>query len=87
MLAKNKTSAEAHSLKLVAVQAAAPPAVAAAVVLSAQSAAAAVDLDESATRALIDAQLRAAGWEADAQTLPYAKSARSTPNRNLAIAE
>ena len=80
----------AFEIKLAAVQAsaaAAPPAVAAAVVQAAQVAAAAVDLDEAATRTLIDAQLREAGWEADSQVLRYAKGSRPIKSRNLAIAE
>ena len=46
-----------------------------------------VDLDEAATRLLIDDQLRQAGWEADSQTLHYAKGTRPQEGRNLAIAE
>lgn len=44
-------------------------------------------LDERETRRLIDAQLRAAGWEADTEDLTYAKGARPQRGRNLAIAE
>ncbi len=80
----------AFAARLAAVQAAAaaaPPQAAAAVVRAAQVAAAAVDLDEAATRTLIDAQLREAGWEADSQVLRYAKGARPLKARNLAIAE
>ncbi len=47
----------------------------------------ALDLDEADTRVLIDAQLRAAGWEADTEQLTYAKGARPTAGRALAIAE
>lgn len=46
-----------------------------------------VDLDEAATRLLIDDQLRQAGWEADSQTLHYAKGTRPQEGKNLAIAE
>lgn len=46
-----------------------------------------VDLDEAATRLLIDDQLRQAGWEADSQTLHYAKGIRPQEGKNLAIAE
>lgn len=42
----------------------------------AQQQEAAVDLDEEATRRIIDAQLREAGWEADSQTLRYSKGTR-----------
>ena len=46
-----------------------------------------IDLDEAATRLLIDGQLRQAGWEADSQMLRYSQGARPEKHRNLAIAE
>jgi type I restriction enzyme R subunit len=46
-----------------------------------------VELSEAATRELIDAQLRQAGWEADSQSLRYSQGARPQKHRNLAIAE
>lgn len=46
-----------------------------------------LDLDETETRRLIDAQLRAAGWEVDSEELTYAKGTRPQKHRNLAIAE
>jgi type I restriction enzyme R subunit len=54
---------------------------------AARTAAAAIDLDEAATRQLIDEQLRQAGWEADSQALRYGAGARPQKNRNVAIAE
>src|SRR5262245_11673327 len=45
------------------------------------------DLDEAATRALIDQQLRDAGWEADTALLRYAAGTRPARGRNMAIAE
>ncbi len=45
-----------------------------------------IELDEAATRQLIDGQLRQAGWEADSQSLRYSKGARPQKHRNLAIA-
>ncbi|MFT4252554.1 MAG: type I restriction-modification system endonuclease [Caulobacter sp.] len=54
---------------------------------AAEAADSAINLDEAATRAIIDQQLRAAGWEADTQALRYGKGARPTKGRNLAIAE
>ncbi|MEY4487768.1 MAG: hypothetical protein RIQ79_276, partial [Verrucomicrobiota bacterium] len=45
------------------------------------------ELDESETRLLIDAQLRAAGWEADTQELRYAKGTRPEAHHYRAIAE
>lgn len=46
-----------------------------------------IELDEAATRKMIDAQLRAAGWEADSVHLTYERGARPTKGKNLAIAE
>jgi type I restriction enzyme, R subunit len=46
-----------------------------------------LDLDEQATRHIIDAQLREAGWEADSQTLRHSKGTRPVKGRNIAIAE
>jgi type I restriction enzyme R subunit len=46
-----------------------------------------IDLDEAATRALIDQQLRDAGWEADTNLLRYGAGTRPANGRNLAIAE
>jgi type I restriction enzyme R subunit len=53
----------------------------------AEAAAEALDLDESDTRRLVDAQLRALGWEVDSETLVHAEGARPQKGRNLAIAE
>ena len=55
--------------------------------LAARQAATGIDLDEAATRLLIDGQLRQAGWEADSQVLRYSQGARPEKHRNLAIAE
>ncbi len=46
-----------------------------------------LEMDEDSTRALIDQQLREAGWEADTATLRYAQGVRPQKGRNLAIAE
>ena len=46
-----------------------------------------IQLDESATRELIDAQLRQAGWECDTKSLCFSKGTRPEPKRNMAIAE
>lgn len=46
-----------------------------------------MDLDEEATRELIDIQLRGAGWEADSKSLTYANGIRPEKGKNLAIAE
>ena len=54
---------------------------------AAKQAATRIELDEAATRLLIDGQLRQAGWEADSQVLRYSQGARPEKHRNLAIAE
>lgn len=46
-----------------------------------------IDLDEAATRALIDQQLRDRGWEADSENLRFAAGGRPAKNRYMAIAE
>jgi type I restriction enzyme R subunit len=50
-------------------------------------AAAQIDLDEAATRVLIDQQLRDSGWDADTKTLRFASGTRPVKGKNLAIAE
>lgn len=52
-----------------------------------QEAASKIDLDEAATRELIDQQLRDSGWEVNTKEMRYASGARPIKNRNLAIAE
>jgi type I restriction enzyme R subunit len=64
-----------------------PAAMASGLRQAARVAAGLVELDEAATRQLIDEQLRQAGWEADSQQLRYSKGARPQKNRSLAIAE
>ena len=54
---------------------------------AARQAASTIELDEAATRLLIDAQLRQAGWEVDSQQLRYSQGARPEKHRNRAIAE
>jgi len=86
LLAQNKKLAE----ELAALQAAAvamPPAALAQSIGVAHKASEAIQLDEAATRRLIDHQLRAAGWEADSQALTFERGARPTKGKNLAIAE
>jgi type I restriction enzyme, R subunit len=46
-----------------------------------------IELDEAATRKIIDRQLRDAGWEVDSETLTFEKGVRPMRARNLAIAE
>lgn len=58
-----------------------------AVIARAQRAAEKISLDEADTRALIDQQLRDAGWEADTRSLRFASGARPIKGRNRAISE
>ncbi|HEY4119389.1 MAG TPA: type I restriction-modification system endonuclease, partial [Byssovorax sp.] len=79
-----------HAAELAALQAAAvaaPPAAVDAVVALAAGAGERVELDEAATRRLIDAELRAAGWEVDSETLTEANGARPQKGLHRAIAE
>lgn len=46
-----------------------------------------INLSEKETRFLIDEQLRQVGWEADTDTLRYAKGTRPQKGKNIAIAE
>lgn len=54
---------------------------------NADKASAAINVDEAATRELIDRRLREAGWEADSQLLRFSAGARPERGRKLAIAE
>ncbi|HEY6399999.1 MAG TPA: DEAD/DEAH box helicase family protein, partial [Blastocatellia bacterium] len=54
---------------------------------AANTAARKIELDEVATRKIIDAQLRKAGWDVDSEKLRYGKGARPERGKNLAIAE
>jgi type I restriction enzyme, R subunit len=73
--------------KLQAAAAAAPPAVAMAIVEQATDAAEALQLDEADTRRIIDTQLRLAGWEVASAELSYPKGTRPQKGKHLAIAE
>lgn len=46
-----------------------------------------IDLDEAATRAIIDEQLSNRAWLADTRNLTYAKGTRPVKGQNMAIAE
>lgn len=72
---------------LQATVAASPKPTVAAALQQAQQATNQLQLDESETRLLIDAQLRAAGWEADTVAVSYKAGVRPTKGKNLAIAE
>jgi len=64
-----------------------PPAQQAELILTAAAAADSIVIDEADTRVLIDAQLVAAGWEADTLRLRYSRGTRPEPRRAMAIAE
>ena len=59
----------------------------AAIVSLADQAASVIDLDEDETRAIIDQQLRDAGWLADTRHLRYGQGVRPAKGKNIAIAE
>jgi type I restriction enzyme R subunit len=82
-----KLSLAAQLQTLQAAAAIAPPQAAAAIIAQAEDAAASIDIDEAATRTLIDAHLRARGWEVDTPTLRYSAGVRPSKGRNMAIAE
>ncbi|MCP4600303.1 MAG: type I restriction-modification system endonuclease [Proteobacteria bacterium] len=46
-----------------------------------------LDLDEAATRKIIDTQLCKAGWETDTEAITYKQGVRPTKGKNLAISE
>jgi type I restriction enzyme, R subunit len=76
--------------ELAALQAAAqalPPRALAETIERSKQASEAIELDEAATRKLIDHELRAAGWEVDSERLTFRAGVRPTKHRNLAIAE
>ncbi len=79
-----------HAAELTALQAhaiAAAPAAIQATVDQAAQAGSEMNLDEAATRRLIDTQLRAAGWEVDSSSLTESAGARPQKGMNRAIAE
>src|SRR5262249_26898205 len=86
-LAQERQQFQQRLAELQAQAAAAPDEQRTAVVELAQHEAEELDLDEAATRRIIDQQLREAGWEADTQALTYAIGACPVRGRNLAIAE
>jgi type I restriction enzyme R subunit len=82
---KARVSAELASLQANA--AASPPETIQAIVKQGLAAGEELDLDERETRRLIDAQLRATGWEADSETVSYKTGMKPQKGRNIAIAE
>src|SRR5205823_4514505 len=86
-LAGERAQFQEQLAALQAAAAAAPVTTGEAVVAQAQQAATLLDLDEAATRRIIDGRLREAGWEADTEVLNYRKRTRPQKGRNLAVAE
>lgn len=70
-----------------AVAARAPAQATADIAAKAEAAAAEINIDEAATRVLIDEQLRARGWEVDTQKLRFSAGSRPAKGRSMAIAE
>jgi type I restriction enzyme, R subunit len=86
--AVDEVEAARQQLEIIQAEAQAQPVpVLQATIAQAQQAEQLLDLDEPATRRLIDQQMRAAGWEVDSEELTYARGTRPQKNRNLAIAE
>jgi type I restriction enzyme R subunit len=77
----------AELAKLQAAAQALPPKELAATVERAAEASSEIELDEAATRRIIDRQLRDAGWEVDSDQLTFERGERPTKGKNLAIAE
>jgi type I restriction enzyme R subunit len=87
LLLAEAEQARAEAERRLAQQQAQAPADTAPLIASASRAASTIDLNEAQTRQLIDAQLRAVGWEADTAHLTYAAGARPQKGHNRAIAE
>ena len=83
--AKIALAAELTALQEKAAQA--PPKLTLEIAARAEVAAVGINIDEASTRALIDAQLRARGWEADTPTIRYSLGSRPAKGKTLAIAE
>jgi type I restriction enzyme R subunit len=78
---------QALSERLAAFQAEGKPSDFMQLIQTGEEAARRIDLDEAATRQIIDQQLRECGWEADTESLRYSRGARPAKGRALAIAE
>lgn len=83
----DRARVEAHIADLQAQAEATPPQAIEAIVEQGIEAGQDLALDERETRRLIDAQLRAAGWDADSETLNYKAGTRPQKAKFLAIAE
>jgi len=83
--AKVQLAAELRVLQEHAI--ASPASVAETFVAQAETAASRLDIDEAATRTIIDQQLRDRGWEVDSENLRFASGARPAKGKAMAIAE
>ncbi len=83
----NKAALAAELAQLQSAAEATPPRTLALIQDQAEAAARVIDLDEAATRAIIDQQLVNRGWMADTRNLTYASGARPAKGQNMAIAE
>ncbi|MFS8067286.1 MAG: type I restriction-modification system endonuclease, partial [Byssovorax sp.] len=86
-LAADKARLQTELAAIQARAAAAPKAEVEALIARAKAAGARIVIDESATRQLIDKQLRDEGWEADSKLLTHALGARPRKGKDQAIAE
>ena len=66
---------------------AAAPSARAALIQQSEQAAEEIELDEADTRLIVDAKLRAIGWQADTNRLRHALGTRPDPSAAIAIAE
>jgi type I restriction enzyme R subunit len=92
--AQRSAALEAQNKKLLAELAAAqaaaqamPPQQLAQTIEQASKASEEIELDEAATRRIIDRQLHDAGWEVDSERLTFESGVRPTKGKNFAIAE
>src|SRR5207244_1594479 len=78
----------AGQLRVLRAQAAAEaPSARAALLQLSEQAAEAIELDEADTRLIVDAKLRAIGWQADTNRLRHALGIRPDPSGAIAVAE
>jgi type I restriction enzyme R subunit len=82
-----KTSISEELAALQAIASSAPAGTSAAIINQAAQAASGIELDEAATRVMIDQKLRDRGWEADTQALRHSAGTRPAKGRMMAIAE
>lgn len=84
---REKAAAQARLIELQSQAAAKPASDLVKIIRASTKAAEHIQLDEAATRVLIDQQLRDAGWDVDTIKLTFGKGARPEAHKNKAIAE